>query len=91
VPHSISAAKRVRQNATHRARNRARKETLKEQLKALGAALLGGDLTKARAELNKTVQRLDKIAAKGTIHKNNASRRRSRLTKRLNALAAAKK
>jgi small subunit ribosomal protein S20 len=91
VPHSISAAKRVRQNATHRARNRARKETLKDQLKALGSALLGGDLTKARAELNKTVQRLDKIAAKGTIHKNNASRRRSRLTKRLNALAATKK
>jgi small subunit ribosomal protein S20 len=90
VAHSISAAKRVRQNARRRARNRARKETLKDQLKAMSAALLGGDLKKARAELNKTVQRLDKIAAKGTIHKNNAARRRSRLTRRLNALAAKK-
>jgi small subunit ribosomal protein S20 len=91
VAHSISAAKRIRQNAKHRARNRARKETLKDQLKALSSAMLAGDLKKARVELNKTVQRLDKVAAKGTIHKNAASRRRSRLTRRLNALAATKK
>ena len=44
---------------------------------------------KAEAELQKTVSRLDKVASKHTIHKNTASRRRSRLTLRLNALKAA--
>lgn len=89
MAHSLSAEKRVRQNVRRRARNRARKEVLKDQLKAFSSALSGGDLKKAGAELNKTVQRLDKLAAKHTIHKNAASRRRSRLTLKLNAMKKA--
>jgi small subunit ribosomal protein S20 len=88
VAHSLSAKKRIRQNIKRRARNRARKEVLKDQTKSYLVALASGDVAKATAELQKTVVRLDKVAAKHTIHKNTAARRRSRLTRRLNALKA---
>jgi small subunit ribosomal protein S20 len=89
VAHSLSAKKRIRQNLKRRARNRARKEVLKDQTKNYLTALAGHDLAKAEVELRKTVIRLDKVAAKHTIHKNTAARRRSRLTLRLNAARAA--
>ena len=88
MAHSLSAKKRVRQALKRRARNRARKELIKDQVKTLTAALASGDAAKAETEFRKTASRLDKVAAKNTIHKNTASRRRSRLAKRLNALKA---
>lgn len=88
MAHSISAKKRVRQNLKARARNRYRKEMIKEQIKGFTAAIAGGDVKKAEEALRKTTQQLDKVAAKHTIHKNNAARKRSRLTRRLNALRA---
>lgn len=90
MAHSLSAKKRVRQNIRRRARNRARKQKIKEQVKAYLAALNAGDIVKAQAELRKVASRLDKVAAKGTIHKNAAARKRSRLTRLLNAAMAAK-
>jgi small subunit ribosomal protein S20 len=91
VAHSLSAKKRIRQSIKRRARNRARKELLKDQTKVFLTALAGTDMAKAETELRKTVQRLDKIASKHTIHKNTASRKRSRLTLRLNAAKKAGK
>jgi small subunit ribosomal protein S20 len=88
VAHSLSAKKRIRQNIKRRARNRHRKELVKTEVKAYQAALAGGDIAKAEAQLNKTVSRLDKVAAKGAIHKNTAARKRSRLALKLNALRA---
>ena len=88
MAHSLSAKKRVRQAEKHRARNRARKLTIKDSLKTLHASMTAGDVTKAEADLNTVVKRLDKVASKNTIHKNAAARKRSRLTKRLNALKA---
>ena len=85
MAHSLSAKKRIRQSIKRRARNRARKEILKDQTKNFTTALAGHDFGKAEAELRKTVSRLDKVASKHTIHKKTASRRRSRLTLRLNA------
>jgi small subunit ribosomal protein S20 len=46
------------------------------------------DPAKAATALNVVVQRLDRVASKGVIHKNTAARKRSRLTKRLNVLKA---
>jgi small subunit ribosomal protein S20 len=86
VAHSLSAKKRVRQNVKRRARNRARKDLIKVEMKAYNAVLVSGDMAKAEEQLRKVVQRLDKTAAKGTIHKNTAARKRSRLTKRLNRI-----
>jgi small subunit ribosomal protein S20 len=90
VAHSLSAKKRVRQTLKRRARNRTRKELIKEQVKEFTAALTVGDFGKAKEALRKTVQRMDRVAHKGTLHKNTAARKRSRLTKRLNAAQAAK-
>jgi small subunit ribosomal protein S20 len=85
VAHSLSAKKRVRQNLKRRARNRARKDLIKESVKGFTAALTGGKIADAEKALKKAVQKLDRVAGKGTIHKNTAARKRSRLTKRLNA------
>ena len=90
MAHSISAKKRVRQNLKARARNRARKDQIKAPVKAFNAALTAGDFDAAEKELKTAVQKLDRISTKGTIHRNAASRKRSRLTKRLNAARAAK-
>jgi small subunit ribosomal protein S20 len=89
VAHSLSAKKRIRQSIKRRARNRARKELIKEQTKLFVSTLSGGDWKKAEEELRKTVARLDRVASKHTIHRNTASRKRSRLTRRLNAARAA--
>jgi small subunit ribosomal protein S20 len=86
VAHSLSAKKRVRQNIKVRARNRARKDLVKTQLKSFTAALATGDVKKAETELNAVASRLDKTVSKGSMHKNTAARKRSRLAKRLNAL-----
>ncbi len=86
MAHSLSAKKRVRQTAKRNARNRTRKELLKVAVKGFNAALTASDPAKAETALNKVVQRLDRNASKGTIHKNTAARKRSRLAKRLNLL-----
>ena len=88
MAHSLSAKKRVRQNLKRRARNRARKEQIKESVKGFTAAITTGKLDAAETELRKAVQKLDRVAGKGTIHKNTAARKRSRLTRQLNAARA---
>jgi small subunit ribosomal protein S20 len=90
VAHSLSAKKRVRQNLKGRIRNRARKEAIKNQVKSFAVALTSGDFAKAETELRQVTRQLDKVAAKGTIHKNAAARKRSRLARRLNAARVAK-
>jgi small subunit ribosomal protein S20 len=89
VAHSLSAKKRVRQNIKLRARNRARKDLIKTELKAFSAAAASGDLNKAETQLRAVASRLDKTVAKGSLHKNTAARKRSRLAKRLNAMRKA--
>ena len=90
MAHSLSAKKRVRQSIKRRARNRFRKEQIKEQVKAFQTAITAGDVKKAEEALKQTVRKMDRVATKGTIHKNTASRKRSRMARRLNAVRAAK-
>ena len=90
MAHSLSAKKRIRQTEKRNARNRTRKEQVKVQVKSFNAAITGGDVAKAEVELQKAVSKIDKIAAKHTIHKKTAARRRSRMTKKLNVAKAAK-
>ena len=89
MAHSLSAKKRIRQSVKRRARNRARKEDIKDSMKSFAAALTAGAIDKAETALREVAKRLDKVAAKGTIHKNTAARKRSRLAKRLNAARTA--
>ena len=90
MAHSLSAKKRVRQNEKRRAHNKWRKGQIREQGKVFASAVTAGDVGKAEGELNKLVKIMDKVASKNTIHKNAAARKRSRLTKRLNALRSGK-
>lgn len=89
MAHSISARKRDRQNARRRIRNRARESLLKTKARKVAEALAGSDKSKATASLKELVSALDKSAAQGTIHRNTAARRKSRLMRRLNAMAKA--
>ena len=87
MAHSLSAKKRIRQNVKRRARNRWRKGQVKQAVKDFDEALQAGDTEKAAEQLKTVYKKLDKVAAKGTIHKNAAARRKARLARRLNQAA----
>jgi len=50
-----------------------------------------GNADAAKKTFVAATKKLDQVAAKGTLHKNTAARRKSRLAKRLNAVLAGKK
>ena len=86
MANTSSAKKRIRQNVKQRARNRWRKELVKDAVRQYNQAIQDGNKDKAAEDLQAVYKQLDKIAAKGTIHKRAASRRKSRLAKRLSAI-----
>ncbi len=79
-----SAKKRIRVIDKKTARNRRVRNHLKAILKAFDAALAAGDMDAAKTQLTLAEKKLMQAAAKGTIHKNAASRKVSRLTQRFN-------
>lgn len=80
-----SQIKRNRTNEKARLRNKAARSEVKTRIKtAVNAAADGSDT--AVEDLRMAVKRLDKAAARGIIHKNQASNRKSRLIKRINVL-----
>ncbi len=81
-----SSQKRERQNVKHRARNRSYKSKARTLVKKAFTAIEEQNLEEARAITHEAVKALDKAAAKGAIHKNNASRRKGRVMKQLAAL-----
>ncbi len=89
MAHSLSAKKRVRQNAKRRAVNHWRKKIIKTQVKAFLKALADQNVQVAEAEFRKTCGVLDKIATTSTLHRNAAARSKSRLHRRLKALKTA--
>ena len=72
-----SQIKRNRQNEARRQRNRAVRSELRTREKAVTAAAGAGEPTQDLLRLAQ--QRLDKAAANGVIHRNEAARRKSRL------------
>jgi small subunit ribosomal protein S20 len=61
---------------------------VKTQVKKLRAAIAKGDAAAAKALLSETIGQIDKAAKKGILHDNAAARYKSRLSRRINALAA---
>ena len=90
MAHHVSAQKRMRQSEKRRARNRKNLSQLKTQVKKLRAAIAGGDAEAAKKLLPETVGEIDKAAKKGVVHDNAAARYKSRLSRRVNVLGAAK-
>ncbi|MEI7836249.1 MAG: 30S ribosomal protein S20 [Planctomycetota bacterium] len=88
MAHSASAEKRMRQNVKRQARNRWRKAKVKQVVKDYSEALTAGDPVKAAEDLKKVYRQLDRTAVKGTIHKNAANRKKSRMARKLKALKA---
>jgi small subunit ribosomal protein S20 len=84
-----SALKRIRTSEKRRVRNMAVRTGVRTAVKTTRTALAGSDVQEARASLARAVQLLDKAVTKGVVHKNAAARKKSRLTRQLNALAAA--
>ena len=89
MAHSLSAQKRIRQNQARRDRNRARKSVVKTQIRRFTDAIRARDIEKAEAEFRLVVKNLDQTAAKGTLHKNMAAHKKSRLAVHLNKLKGA--
>jgi small subunit ribosomal protein S20 len=88
VAHTLSAKKRIRQTAKRRVRNRDRRRDIRLELKKVHSAIAAGDKAAAATELKAAQTILDRIAVRGTIHPNTAARRKSRLARKINALAA---
>ena len=81
-----SAIKRNRQNEKRRLHNRIYRGSTRTQIKKARLAIADGESENALAEVNEAIRKLDRAAAKGVIHKNNAARRKSRLMKHLAAM-----
>lgn len=77
-----SQKKRNRQNERRRLRNKAARSEIKTRVKTATAAAEAGAENRAEV-LRIAVKRLDKAAARGVIHKNQAANRKSRLMRRL--------
>lgn len=82
----VSSLKRARQTESKTAVNRANKSKLRGSLRALREAIASADAKAVTAQYRETVSALDKSVQKGVIHKNTASRYKSRLNARVKAL-----
>jgi small subunit ribosomal protein S20 len=92
MPQTTSAKKRLRQSIERRERNRSVKRAIKTQTRKVIEAVTASDLAKAQDEFKLAAQKLDRAAARKVIHRNAASRTKSRLSAKIKTLkpAAAK-
>ncbi len=84
MPNIQSAKKRVKVTKVKSLNNQIAKNQLRTQMKKFDAAL-AEDKEAAEKEYKATVTMVDKAVNKGILHKNNASRKKSALTKKLNS------
>jgi small subunit ribosomal protein S20 len=83
----FSALKRARQTERKTVVNRSNKTRLRSAIRKFREALAAGNKDNANQLFRETVSALDKSVQKGVIHKNTASRYKSRLSARLEAVA----
>jgi small subunit ribosomal protein S20 len=84
----VSALKRARQTVKRTAVNRSNKSQVRKSLRSLREAITKGDNAGIAEQYSKTVSALDKSVQKGVLHKNTASRYKSRLHARVKALTS---
>jgi small subunit ribosomal protein S20 len=80
------ARKRIRRNENRALINGNRLSRIRTFVKKVEAAIAGGDKTAAAAALKEAQPELARGVARGVLHKNTASRKLSRLTRRVAAL-----
>lgn len=81
-----SAAKRARQAETRRQHNVALRSRMRTAIKKVQKAAADGDAEQAASLYREAVPQIDTMVSKGIIHKNNAARTKSRLSKRIKSL-----
>ena len=82
-----SAKKRVLVSQTKAMQNKAAKSALKTEIKKFEAAVAEGNRSEADVAYKVAVKAVDKAAAKGLLHKNNAAHKKSSMTIKLSKLA----
>ena len=81
-----SAKKRILVNRTKADRNKAIRSEVKTAIKKVYAAIDAKDADAAKAALLAATSTIDQATSKGVYHKNNASRKVSRLNKAVNKM-----
>ena len=87
MPNIKSAKKRVLVNEAKAAQNKAKRSELKTNLKKFDAAVAEGNRSEADSAYKVAVKAVDKAVAYGLLHRNNAARKKSALTIKLNNIA----
>ncbi|MGD0845041.1 MAG: 30S ribosomal protein S20 [Geobacteraceae bacterium] len=86
MAHHKSALKRIKQNERKYERNKHIRSTLRTFIKRVREAAAGKDISAAKEALAAAIPVIDAAATKGVIHRNNASRNVSRLTRLVSTL-----
>ncbi len=81
-----SQIKRNKQTLAAHERNKAVKSAVKTSVRKFREAVAAGNADEAKVAAHDAAKRLDKAAAKGVIHKNQAANRKSALHKQASAL-----
>ena len=87
MANSAQARKRARQNAKQRQHNMALRTEYRTAVKKVRKAIEGGDKAAAQALFQGSMSVMDGIADKQIVHKNKASRHKSRLSAAIKAMA----
>ena len=88
MPNIKSAKKRVKITETKTLQNKMAKSSLRTALKKFDNAVVSGDKDQAKTAYLLAVKKIDQAVAKGLIHKNNAARKKSQFTLKLNRMGA---
>ena len=88
MANSPQAKKRARQAEKRRTHNSSLRSLVRTNIKKVLAAIGSGDAKQAQAAYASAVPVIDRMADKGIIHKNKASRHKSRLNAQVKALSA---
>lgn len=88
MANSAQAKKRARQAEKRRSHNASLRSLVRTNIKKVNAAIGTGDAASAKAAYDSAVPVIDRMADKGIIHKNKASRHKSRLNAQIKALSA---
>ena len=86
MAHHKSAIKRIKQNDRRNARNKHVRTTLRTHIKRVREAVAAKDVALAKETLQVAIPYIDSAASKGVIHRSNASRNVSRLSKLVGTL-----
>ena len=90
MAHTLSTAKRMRQNKKRRESNRAMRSAVRTFEKHVASAIQAGKTEDANKALSKACQLIDKAAKQGVLHRNAAARKKSRLAGQVNRISKKK-